>query len=280
MLDAGQIERRQKVLADFGEFALRSDDLDAVQTEACPLDADALRTARTKVLEIEDEGQTLFVRAGALYYAIFLTDPQDRITNWLPGAEAVYGWTVEEAIGRPGHVLFTPEDQQAGVSEAEVKAAREDGSAPNVRWHLRKDGSRVFIEGSVVALRNEAGGLRGIQKIGQDVTKRHLTEQALRESETQLAAAFESVPTVVAVIDADGKVVIADSQYRQFLLTGIIPSRDPDRRSRWRGWGSQGDLLKPDAYPGLTHCGAKASCLGRRCNTSATTMDLLVAVKS
>src|SRR3712207_9329662 len=64
MPDESRMEKRQRVLADFGEFALRSDDLDAVLTEACRLVAEALGTGRAKVLEIEEESRTLFVRAG------------------------------------------------------------------------------------------------------------------------------------------------------------------------------------------------------------------------
>ena len=56
--------RRQRVLADFGDFALQSEDLDAVLAEACRLVADALGTGRAKVLEIEPGGESLFVRAG------------------------------------------------------------------------------------------------------------------------------------------------------------------------------------------------------------------------
>lgn len=64
MLDLDQMQKRQRVLADFGEFALRSDDLDAVLTQACRLVAEALGTERAKLLEIEHAGRTLFVRAG------------------------------------------------------------------------------------------------------------------------------------------------------------------------------------------------------------------------
>lgn len=56
--------KRQRVLAQFGEFALQSEDLDAVLTEACRLVSEALGTERAKVLEIETEAQRLFVRAG------------------------------------------------------------------------------------------------------------------------------------------------------------------------------------------------------------------------
>ena len=48
--------RRQKVLADFGDFALQSEDLDEVLTQACKLVADAMETGRAKVLQIEEGG--------------------------------------------------------------------------------------------------------------------------------------------------------------------------------------------------------------------------------
>jgi two-component sensor histidine kinase len=55
---------RQKALADFGEFALRSDNLDEVLHEACRIIADTLHTELAKVLEIEHGAQEVLVRAG------------------------------------------------------------------------------------------------------------------------------------------------------------------------------------------------------------------------
>ena len=52
------------MLADFGEFTLRSDNLDEVLTEACRLVGEAMGTKRAKVLEIQDDGHCLLVRAG------------------------------------------------------------------------------------------------------------------------------------------------------------------------------------------------------------------------
>lgn len=64
MPDVQQMMKRQQVLADFGEFTLRSENLDEVLTEACRLVADALGTGRAKVLEIQEDGRSLLVRAG------------------------------------------------------------------------------------------------------------------------------------------------------------------------------------------------------------------------
>ena len=56
--------RQQDALARFGELALRSNDLDAILTEACRLVGEALGTDLSKVLEMQSDGITMLVRAG------------------------------------------------------------------------------------------------------------------------------------------------------------------------------------------------------------------------
>jgi PAS domain S-box-containing protein len=124
----------------------------------------------------KSEEQHRLIVESALDYAIFATDADGRITTWPPGAESVFGWTAEEVQGRPITITYTPEDRAEGVPEKELATARRDGSAPNVRWHLRKDGSRVFIEGTNRHLADAEGRTRGFLKIGQDVTERRKLE--------------------------------------------------------------------------------------------------------
>lgn len=336
MPDVDQMVRRQRILADFGDFALRSENLDDVLMEACRLVGDALETGRAKILEIEHDDQTLLVRAGvgwkpdivgalrlpmrehssetfsitarrpvitqdirienrfevpafmmeagvvalvnvpiflpggraygllqvddtaprnfgeedteflrtyatilgsiidrlfknralqtteerfrlivenARDYAIFVSDLNDYITDWMPGAEAVFGWTASEAVGQPSSILFTPEDRTDHVDEVEVETARREGKAPNNRWHLRKDGTRVFIEGTVTALRSDDGKLRGFLKIGQDVTERRRTEEALGESEARFRHMADSAPALIWMTDANGEITFANMHY-------------------------------------------------------------------
>ena len=63
MSDA-ELLRQQTTLAQFGELALRSDDLEAILTEACRLVSEALGTDLAKVMELRPDGETLLVRAG------------------------------------------------------------------------------------------------------------------------------------------------------------------------------------------------------------------------
>ncbi len=70
----------QAALAAFGEFALEARDLDAVLNEACRLVSEALGTDFAKVIERQDDGRSLFIRAGI---------------GWKPGIVGVLSLPVE-----------------------------------------------------------------------------------------------------------------------------------------------------------------------------------------
>lgn len=91
-------------------------------------------------------------------YAILTVDPAGTITSWSPGAETVFGWSAGEALGRDAAMTFIAEDRAAGRPERERAIAGAEGSVPDVRWHLRRDGRRIFIEGVMRRLPMRPGG--------------------------------------------------------------------------------------------------------------------------
>ena len=109
-------------------------------------------------------------------YAIILLDPDAYITSWNVGAESILGYKAAEIVGQPGSCIFTPEDIDNQVPEQEVATAAAAGRAEDERWHMRKDGTRFWASGMLMALRNEAGQLRGFLKIVRDFTERKRAE--------------------------------------------------------------------------------------------------------
>ena len=128
-------------------------------------------------------------------YAIFTIDAAGLVTDWREGAEAVFGWSRAEAIGMDAREIFTLEDRKVGGLEQAMEVALKKGRAPDVRWHLRKDGSRVFIDGALTRLGD--GTATGFLKIGQDVTERHRADAALIASEGRLQTLMEGIPQLV-----------------------------------------------------------------------------------
>ena len=152
----------------------------------------------------ESEERHRIIVESARDYAIVTTDVDARITSWSPGAEAIFGWTAAEIVMQPIAITFTPEDVLAAVPEKELATARQRGSAPDVRWHLRKDGTRVFIDGTMRVMTGPDGVVRGYVKIGQDVTERRETEEALRSSRARVQAIANMVPDLLWSNDAAG----------------------------------------------------------------------------
>ena len=145
----------------------------------------------------ESEERLRLIVENARDYAIFMIDPEARVIDWREGAEAVFGFSREEMAGQDADILYTPEDRSKGVPEEERAIARAQGKAPNVRWHVCKDGRRVFIDGIATALRDPEGKLTGYLKIGQDVTERHSAEERRK---TLLAELQHRVRNTLAVV--------------------------------------------------------------------------------
>jgi PAS domain S-box-containing protein len=124
--------------------------------------------------------------------AIFFLDPEGRVAGWNAGAERVLGYAEDEVLGRPFALFFTPEDRERGEPERELRTAVATGRAGDDRWHLRKDGSRLWVSSITTALRDEGGRLRGFAKVTRDRSEYRQAAEALRMRERRFRALLEN----------------------------------------------------------------------------------------
>ncbi len=124
----------------------------------------------------ESEERYRHIVEGAEDFAIVTLDKHGKIVSWNSGCERLLGYAEAEAIGRPGAMFFTPEDQEAGMPDHEMNRAQSDGRAVNERWHVRKDDSRFWGSGLMMRLDQDGGGYL---KMFRDRTAEHEAEAAL-----------------------------------------------------------------------------------------------------
>jgi len=134
----------------------------------------------------------------ALEHAIISLDLNRRITSWNVGAERIFGYPKEEAIGQLADLIFTDEDCRAGIPAREIRQAIAEGRANDNRWLQRKDGSRFWASGVALPMR-DAG--TGFVKILRDETEMYQARQALEKSQADLLQALQE--TEVARRDAE-----------------------------------------------------------------------------
>jgi len=120
--------------------------------------------------------------------AIIFADREGIIRLWNAGAEAIFGYEAHETLGKSLDLII-PQNLRGRHWEG-YHRVMETGEARYVRWllsvpALRKDGSRISLEFSIVLLRDADGAPEGVAAIMRDVTQRWKEQKALRE---QLAA--------------------------------------------------------------------------------------------
>src|SRR6185503_9367024 len=77
-------------------------------------------------------------------YAIFMLDPEGRVTSWNKGAERIKGFRHEEIIGEQIARFYTPEDQSQGLPAQALRHAAQEGWYEQEGWRVRKNGSRFW----------------------------------------------------------------------------------------------------------------------------------------
>ncbi len=125
--------------------------------------------------------------------AVIYGDAAGIMRLWNKGAEEIFGWTAEEALGRSMDLII-PEKHRATHWEGYYRVMKTGvtkyGHNVLAVPALTKGGRRVSIEFNVVLLKAPGGGVVGIAAILQDVTQRWERDKALRQ---RLAAAEAKV---------------------------------------------------------------------------------------
>ena len=130
----------------------------------------------------ESEARFRMLVESAQDFAIFMLDEEGRVVSWNQGAARVTGYSEEDILGKPGALLFTPEDRADLVPEDELRRASAAGRALDERWHIRKDGTRFWSSGVVTVAVDANGVPHGFVKVMRDQTERKQTDARLEEA--------------------------------------------------------------------------------------------------
>jgi PAS domain S-box-containing protein len=119
-------------------------------------------------------------------YAIFLLDPDGRVSTWNQGAERIKGYKAHEIIGQHFSRFYPREAIDSKWPDRELEIATKEGRFTDEGLRVRKDGSTFWAYVVITALRDDAGALKGFSKVTRDLTERRDLEQRTRHLNKEL----------------------------------------------------------------------------------------------
>lgn len=183
---------------------------------------------------------------GAQGYAIYMLDPEGRVTIWNKGAERLKGWNEQEIVGQHCSIFYPTDAVQAGKPDADLTHARAQGKFEEEGWRLRKDGSEFLAHVSITALRDNGGGLRGFGTVVRDATGERAAANAHRASASHLSSILSTVPDAMIVIDERGIILsfsaaaerlfgYSEAEIRGSNVSMLMPSPYRERHDGYLG---------------------------------------------
>jgi PAS domain S-box-containing protein len=143
------------------------------------------RRAAEQQLKLSEEKFRLLVQ-GVTDYAIYMLDPEGRVTNWNLGAQRIKGYLPSEIIGKHFSQFYLDADREAGEPDRAIETAAREGRFEKEGWRLRKDGTRFWAHVVIDSIRDEAGSLLGFAKITRDITERKEAQDELERTREAL----------------------------------------------------------------------------------------------
>jgi len=199
------------------------------------------RTAElVKASEALQESETRFrlMVEGCKDYAIFMLDPEGRVSTWNAGAADIKGYRAEEIIGQHFSCFYPPEDLERRKPDMELRAATAEGRFEDEGWRVRKNGTQFWANVIITAIRDKEGKLIGFSKVTRDLTERKKAEDTMAalyeanlkvqeqwELSERLSRLLRTAETVVAVDRAN--ILLADPEGRWLEAVASLGTEEP-----------------------------------------------------
>ena len=146
---------------------------------------------------------------------IIAVDVESRVTMWNPAAEALFGWSESEVLGKRNPII--PEDGLAEAARLHARVRSGETLRGIETTRQKRDGSLLTISMSAAPIRDASRNVKGILGFLADISDQKRSEKALRQAEEKYRSIFENTMEGIYQTTPDGKYISANPALARML---------------------------------------------------------------
>jgi PAS domain S-box-containing protein len=146
-----------------------------------------LRVSHENLERAEGQQALLAAIVQSSHDAIISKNKDGTILTWNPAAEALYGYSAQEAIGQDIGFIVPPERRASEIPDIMAHLRASEGTRRVETERLTKDGARIEVEVRISPIRNSKGELLGASAIAHDIGERKRIEREFARWRDDLA---------------------------------------------------------------------------------------------
>jgi PAS domain S-box-containing protein len=195
--------------------------------------------------QLDAHTETLRVTLASIGDAVISTGLDGRVVSLNPTAQALTGWSQEDALGQPLDRVFrvVGETSREAAQNLALRAlqARQAVGLPEASVLIARDGSERAIDDSTAPILDRGGDVIGAVIVFRDITSRRLQEQRVQANERRMSELIDLLPCAVFTTDSQGRLLQFNAAAVAF--SGEVPELGSDR------WYRQWTLYRADGTP-------------------------------
>jgi PAS domain S-box-containing protein len=168
-------------------------------------------------LEVRQSREQLQILIDRMPLGLILWGRDHRVKLWNPMAETIFGYTVQEAVGKSVDDLIVPPDVRPKVAGIWERLWAGDTKAHNENENVTKDGRRIVCSWYNTPLKAADGSVTGALSMFRDVTERRKILNALSQGKQDWEDTFDTITDMITIHDENFNVVRSNKAAARIL---------------------------------------------------------------
>ena len=139
-----------------------------------------------------------------------------------PAAEAIFGFSKDEVLGKPATENILPDSEQLEVNKIWDNLIENTGNGRIINKNTTKDGRIILCDWYNTPLVNDEGEVVGVSSLVRDITEQNRLEKLEQDNKKQLQQVIDGMLTMIITLEPNGDITFINEKANDIVVTDVL----------------------------------------------------------